>query len=137
MCSTADNNHENKFKSYDIKFHELDLKTIVTSDPTIVDQWISETYDIHKNKLDQNKILVGLDTEWSLLENPLVISPSAPNLNQISIKWLFSNFSLITTAASYSSLSTRRRSLPLSRAFSKIQTQRSQASESNKTRKSF
>ncbi|PON52723.1 Ribonuclease H-like domain containing protein [Trema orientale] len=73
------NHHDKKFKSYDIKFHEHQIRTTVTADPTIVDQWISETYEIHRKQLDQNKILVGLDTEWRFIK-----PDNATNLSKCS-----------------------------------------------------
>ncbi|GMN52588.1 hypothetical protein TIFTF001_021738 [Ficus carica] len=66
MACSDDNNKE-KFKTYDIEFYEHRIKTMVTANPQSVDQWISELYQIHKNK-HQNKLFVGLDTEWN---NPI------------------------------------------------------------------
>ncbi|KAL5543071.1 hypothetical protein UlMin_010781 [Ulmus minor] len=58
---------ENQFKSYDIEFHGDCIKTIVTTHPKIIDQWVFETYNLHGSEL--HNLLVGLDTEWRLIEN--------------------------------------------------------------------
>ncbi|KAL5543072.1 hypothetical protein UlMin_010782 [Ulmus minor] len=58
---------ENQFKSYDIEFHGDCIKTIVTTHPKIIDQWVLETYNLHGSEL--HNLLVGLDTEWRLIEN--------------------------------------------------------------------
>ncbi|EXB96387.1 Werner syndrome ATP-dependent helicase-like protein [Morus notabilis] len=59
MASLANiNNIHEEFKSYDIEFYELHIKTIVTADPETVNCWISE--NLHEN------FFLGLDTEWKI-----------------------------------------------------------------------
>ncbi|KAK7339804.1 hypothetical protein VNO77_20489 [Canavalia gladiata] len=47
---------------YDVTFHSDTIQTLLTSDPSIVDSWISDILRIHRRRL--RHLIVGLDIEW-------------------------------------------------------------------------
>ncbi|XP_044505131.1 Werner Syndrome-like exonuclease [Mangifera indica] len=48
--------------SYDVKFDDHQILTLVTNTSAIVDSWISEIQRIHRRRL--HRLIVGFDVEW-------------------------------------------------------------------------
>ncbi|KAJ4706733.1 Werner Syndrome-like exonuclease [Melia azedarach] len=56
------NNSNDSYNMYDVTFFEHQIRTIVTHSEIPVDDWISETESIHRDKL--HPLIVGFDIEW-------------------------------------------------------------------------
>lgn len=52
---------DNRYDLFDVHFHSDVIKTMVTPDPDIITQWISETESSHSGN---RRLIAGLDVEW-------------------------------------------------------------------------
>ncbi|WCJ28706.1 Polynucleotidyl transferase ribonuclease H-like superfamily protein [Euphorbia peplus] len=79
MAAVSIRNHELENEThnlYDITFYTTQIHTLLTHSPSLVDQWISQTHQIHRRTSPPS--IVGLDVEWRPnfsrnIDNPIAI----------------------------------------------------------------
>ncbi|XP_057742266.1 3'-5' exonuclease-like [Arachis stenosperma] len=52
------------YNLYDVIFHTHTIHTLLTTSPSLVDTWLSDTLNHHSSSTTTTTVLVGLDIEW-------------------------------------------------------------------------